>query len=95
MKQVYKCDYCSFMGTEDEVREHELICIDNYDRKSCFTCIHKKFGRINENGSATYECKAGKEIPEGKYFEFCPKYERKEKGEYSDLVDAMFGGLFG
>lgn len=39
-----------------------------------------------------YKCKAGQEIPEGKIFEFCPQYERKEKLE---TVGNLFGNLFG
>ena len=76
------------MGTEEEVREHELECLDNYDRRSCFTCVHKELGRVT-NSIITYKCKAGKEIPEGKYIEFCPQYERKEKS------DNLFSDLFG
>jgi hypothetical protein len=77
MKPVFKCDYCKLMGTEEEVREHEPKCKDNYDRKNCFTCVHKKLKP--KDGQYLYECKAGKEIPEGKIFEFCSQYERKEK----------------
>ena len=86
MKPVFKCDYCSFMGTEEKVAKHEVDCRDNYDRKNCHTCQHKK-------GFTKYECEAGKDIPEGKMYEFCDLYERKEKPE-DPLVD-LFGGLFG
>lgn len=95
MKPVFKCDYCSKMGTEEEIKEHELECFDNYDRKSCYTCEHKKFvrvGDINKNGALVYECKLGKEITEGKIFEFCPQYERKEDNH---IFTNLFGGLFG
>ena len=90
MKPVFKCDYCSQMGTEEEIREHEPQCMDNYDRKSCYTCVHKKL--INKNKEWCYECKAGKEIPTGKFFEFCPLYERKEKS--GDILDDLFNDLF-
>lgn len=97
MKPVFKCDYCSKMGTEEEIREHEPVCTDNYDRKNCYTCVHKKT-RCKDNISEKkvtwiYECKAGNEIPEGKIFEFCPQYERREK-PYT-LGEAMFDNLFG
>lgn len=88
MKPVFKCDYCDKMGTEDEIKKHEPECFDNYDRKSCFTCIHKEIGKFDIN-MMIYKCKAGKEIPEGKYIEFCPQYERKEKSNNS------FCDLFG
>lgn len=92
MKPVFKCDYCSKMGTEEEIREHEPNCTDNYDRKSCHTCTHKRM--TTKDNQWCYECKAGKEIPEGKFYEFCSSYERKEKGEnsWSDLFCSMFGG---
>lgn len=92
MKPVFKCDYCSKMGTEEEIREHEPICTDNYDRRSCYTCVHKNIGR-NSKGDLRYECKAGQEIPEGKIFEFCRSYERKESTGH--LFSNLFGGLFG
>lgn len=90
MKPVFKCDYCKFMGTEEEVKEHEPICTDNYDRKSCYTCVHKKLETRDKQWF--YKCKLGKEILEGKIFEYCPQYERREK-PYT-LGEAMFGNWF-
>lgn len=90
MKPVFKCDYCSQMGTEEEIREHELVCIDNYDRRSCYTCTHKKIA--TKDGKWCYECSAGIEIPVEKIFEFCPSYNRKEKTD-NPLVD-LFGSMF-
>lgn len=101
MKPVFKCDYCSKMGTEEEIREHEIMCTDNYDRRSCYTCMHKKIGKIINknvddiiNGKAltVYECRLGKEIPEGKIFEFCNSYERKE--ETGNPLGYLFGDMF-
>ena len=43
MKPVFKCEYCRFMGTEEEVKAHEDTCINNYDKKSCFTCQHREY----------------------------------------------------
>lgn len=88
MKPVFKCDYCSKMGTEEEIREHEPKCFDNYDRQSCYTCTHKTLKGCN------YECKVGMDIPEGKLFEFCNSYERKEKVD-NPLMGNIFGNLFG
>lgn len=88
MKPVFKCEYCDFMGTEEKVKEHEPTCIDNYDRKSCYTCRHKDIKNIKQ-----FSCACGNEIPENKIFEFCPQYERKEKPEYP--LTNLFGGLFG
>lgn len=87
MKPVFKCDYCDYMNTEDKVKEHEITCTENYDRKSCFTCKHKSFKSMHQ-----YQCTCGKEIPEGKIFEFCPQYERKEKLD-NPLAD-LFGDIF-
>ena len=91
MKPVFKCDYCSKMGTEEEIKEHEPKCFDNYDRRSCYTCKHKTLKGATFK-DCSYECKVGVEIPEGKFFEFCESYERKEK---SDTVTNLFGDLFG
>lgn len=90
MKPVFKCDYCSKMGTEEEIREHEPKCLDNYDRRSCYTCAHKRT-KIKDD-KCLFECAADCEIPEGKFFEFCPSYERKEK---SETIENLFGDLFG
>jgi len=86
MKPVFKCDYCSEMGTKEEIKEHEPKCFNNYDRRSCFTCVHKRT-KI-EDKQWHYECKIGVEIPEGKFFEFCETYERKEKS--NNFLDNLF-----
>ena len=91
MQQVFKCEYCDFMGTEEQVAEHEPKCFDNYDRKSCFTCKHKSLKSITQ-----YKCACGNEIPENQIFEFCPQYERDEKskhGDISNIFDDLFGGF--
>ena len=89
MKPVFKCDFCNFIGIEPEVKKHEIECFDNYTRRSCFTCKHKGYKGLK------FTCACGREIPEGKVFEFCPKYERKEKTEtpLSDLFSGLFGGF--
>lgn len=92
MKPVFKCDYCSKMGTEEEIREHESKCFDNYDRRSCYTCVHKTMK--SKDKQWCYECKAGIEIPEGKLIEFCDTYERKEKAD-NPLSDLFGNILFG
>lgn len=91
MQPVFKCDYCKFMGTEEEVKEHEIACMDNYDRRSCYTCQHK--GKISVvNGLVKYECINDIDVPEGKIFEFCNSYKRKEKS--NGLFDSVIGNLF-
>lgn len=91
MKPAFVCDYCSKIGTEEEIRKHEPVCMDNYDRRSCCTCTHKK--SKFKNNRIIYECEIGREIPEGKMLEFCEFYERKEKNPLlNSLFDNMFGG---
>lgn len=92
MKPVYKCDYCSYMGTEEEVKEHEPKCFDNYDMKNCYTCKHKKLGGI-ENNLVKYKCEKEVDIPAGHIFNFCNFYERKEKsgGSLTDIFADMLG----
>lgn len=87
MKPVFKCDYCDFIGIESEVKKHEVECPENYTRRSCFTCKNAGFSGIN-----SYTCAAGRDLPEGKMYEFCPKYERGEsKDPLSDMFDIMLG----
>ena len=45
------------------------------------------------NSLVKYECDKEIDIPEGKIFEFCKSYERKEKSD-TPLSD-IFAGLFG
>ena len=92
MKPVFKCDYCDFMGTEDEVRQHELECYYNYNLKSCTTCANKKPYTTNGLLGLCYKCTCGIEIPEGKMRVNCAKYERRED---NDVFEGFFGGLFG
>ena len=90
MKPVFKCDYCSKMGTKEEIKEHEPKCMENYDRENCHTCVHKI---LKSNGKQWfYECKAGKEIPVGAIFEFCKSYKRKEKN--NNPFNDLFGDVF-
>lgn len=89
MKPVFRCDYCSKMGTEEEIREHEPICTDNYDRKSCHTCANRKFAM--KDGKYNYECEADIDIPEGKMYEFCNLYKRRVRT--GNITHDLFGGL--
>ena len=88
MKPVFKCDYCDFMGIESDVKKHEVECSENYTRRSCYTCKHRGHTALN------FKCNCGREIPEGKIYEFCPKYERETKPSdpVDDFISMMFGG---
>ena len=92
MKQVYRCEYCNHMGTEDEVREHEIKCFSNYDRKSCWTCKHR-----DQKSLMRFQCLLGKEIAEGCLIEFCSQYENDGNAGKTafDLCRGLFGGLYG
>ena len=73
MKAIYRCEYCDVTGTEEEIREHEEECFKNYNKKGCYTCKH-----CATDGFKKVECKKGKEIPEGQYFQGCPMHEAGE-----------------
>lgn len=93
MKPVYKCDYCSFMGTKEETKKHESECRENYDLMSCYTCKHRgKMTMVDK--IIKYECNIGKDIPAGMIIKYCDTYEQKEKGKYDDLISGIFGGIF-
>ena len=42
MKPIYKCDFCSTTGTEEEIYQHEAYCDCNPNRKACSCCENKK-----------------------------------------------------
>lgn len=88
MKQAFICDYCNFIGTEKAVKEHEPKCMENYTRRSCYTCKHADAAWFLNIA----RCKLGKEIPHGKIYEFCPSYERKIEDNDSNLCTGLFGG---
>ena len=35
---MWKCDYCSVIGTKQELKKHESICPNNPTNKKCRTC---------------------------------------------------------
>ena len=92
MKPVFKCDYCEFMGTEEDVKNHENTCINNYDKRSCYTCEHRGVLTF-VNGIPKYKCDKEIDIPEGTIFEFCKSYERKK--ETHDRATNFIKDIFG
>ena len=95
MKPAFKCDYCDFIGTEEEVKKHEEECFDNYDKKGCTTCRNRG-GLTMENEQCKYECKAGKDVPAGNIYINCDLYDRKEKTNklYDYMKDTIFDKFF-
>lgn len=87
MKPVFKCEYCKFMGTEEEVKKHEPDCYQNYDMRSCYTCKYKEsyFGDkyeetyFGKSPSITFKCNQGVVLPENQIYEHCKYYEKDEQ----------------
>ncbi len=73
MKPIYRCDYCDYMGTENEVMAHEKTCVKNFNNKGCLTCVFCK-----TDGMHGCECSKGQSIPEGKQLLYCDAYENGE-----------------
>ena len=69
MKQLFRCDYCNEIGTEEEIREHEESCLWNYTKKSCYTCKHAERSGIN------FLCKGGEDLELGRYMQGCASWE--------------------
>lgn len=90
MKQLFRCEYCTEVGTEEEIRKHEEECLYNYTKKSCWTCKHK------ESNFKELKCNAGIELESGKYMEKCSRYEWDEKDHTfkSTFAKILNGGLF-
>lgn len=38
MKQLFRCEYCSTIGTVEELEKHEKICIYNPKVECCANC---------------------------------------------------------
>lgn len=93
MKPVYKCEYCSYMGTEEDVKEHEPVCSNNYDAKNCHTCKHRKIAGMKDI-IIQYECMKGRDIPAGHIYTSCNSYEIKDE-EYSSDTKTMLYEMFG
>lgn len=92
MKPLYQCDYCDKIGTEEVIAQHELNCICNYNRKSCFTC--KNAGPL---GTTNIGCRAGKVIEKGRVYENCDLWVWDEKNHTTDNLvgtNSLFGGFF-
>ena len=91
MKPLFRCEYCDKIGTKEELIKHENECINNYTKRSCTTC------KYAENKITKFICKLDKEIPEGKFFEYCGSYKWDEKDHTSRnpvTFNNLFGGLF-
>lgn len=92
MKPLFRCEYCDKIGVEEEITQHEQTCVNNYTKRSCYTCKHA------ENKVTHFNCKCGQEIPEGKIFEFCSSYEWDGKDHTTRNpvpFNNLFGGIFG
>lgn len=95
MKPVFKCDYCSFTGTKEEVKKHEPDCTRNYDMRSCYTCVHAEV-KFTSLKSFQYKCnKEVVELPENHICKLCKSYERKEKLNEAPLNFHNIFGSFG
>ena len=91
MKPIYKCDYCSTTGIEEEIKKHEENCVANKAKRTCYTCGYRKGWGIK-----TFNCQQGVEIPEGKYMEGCPnwtedKREFDAKNPYTSIFESFLG----
>lgn len=87
MKQLFRCEYCTEVGTEEEIRAHEEGCLWNYTKKSCWTCKHA------EKVLSKIRCTADKEISDGTYIEQCSSYEYDGK-DHARSLKSPFGSSF-
>lgn len=88
MKPIFKCDYCNFLGTEEEVREHEKTCErgKNIKNKNCLGCKNREIKNIRQ-----IICKAGNDIPENQIYTNCNLFE--EDILPCKLQQNIFGGF--
>ena len=73
MKPLFRCEYCDKIGVEEEIIQHEQTCINNYTKRSCYTCLHAE---VTEHQIPTKVCTVCGRID---YVDKDPKYYvRKE-----------------
>lgn len=89
MKPAYKCDYCSYMGSEEEVKKHEPTCSKNYDAKNCHTCKHRKITGMKDM-VIQYECMNGIDIPTEHIYTYCNSHEDKDEKYSSDTLTRLY-----
>lgn len=98
MKEVFKCDYCNYIGTAEEVAEHEKTCLCNLKTECCYNCKYirrdtditlawdkKGFYVCNYNNTFEHNGKiyrARNPLPNK---EICEHYERREDCEILPL----------
>ena len=87
MKQLFRCEYCSETGVEEEIRAHEETCLWNYNKRSCFTCKYAEKQVLN------VICRNGVNLEAGKYMEGCRSYEWDGQNHGTPTaVKSLFGG---
>ena len=86
MKQIFRCEYCTETGTEDEIREHEEACLWNYNKRTCYTCRHA------DKNVMKITCAAGRELESGKYMEGCSAWEWDDRNH---AAKSPWGNIFG
>lgn len=87
MKLLFRCEYCTFIGVEEEVKAHEETCEKNYNKKDCFTCCTHR----DDVSLTRITCNAGKELPSNTFMSNCENYKWDE-----ELVpNVSFSNMFG
>lgn len=92
MKPLYRCEYCNQTGTAEEIEKHEIECANNYNLKSCRTCIHY----VGLGAGLNAICDANvQDIPPQRFKVNCSSYERNYEAPtfYSDFARTFFGGV--
>ena len=91
MKALYKCDFCSTTGTQEEIYRHEAHCNHNPNRMTCSCCENGKI--IFKDKNIIYKCKY-KDIPEGKQYINCDKFTLKKlpDGSIENIFSSFFSG---
>lgn len=83
MKQLYKCDYCRYIGIEEELEKHEKVCIHNPAVKCCDNC---KFAWEKDLVRLMFKSNDG-EVLECKYREYMAN--RESSSSVSTIHDPL------
>lgn len=90
MISLYRCDYCDFIGSSEEVIQHETTCIKNPARCSCNYCEYAFFPT-----SKTVKCDLNKEkIDDNHILINCDAFKAKDfSNPFKTLSDILFKGV--
>ena len=91
MKQVFKCEYCDFIGNEEDVREHESVCPNNCTGYERVEFNHDYYTHLSDG---TIYCQSEKEDGcDDRTYDVANYYSSKKVAENNARADVLMRQL--